>query len=111
MCVEFVVNVFTKVGGELLQAFTQCDVFLMKRSLRDEEVVLGDVVAFTILLLKEWVCLRRRHIHHVKVMSRKMREQNQIKLPFPKIVDVTSTIPRDTIIGELVPGIVSHTYK
>ena len=53
LCVEFVVDLLTKVRGELFQAFTQCDVFLMKRSLRDEEVVLGDIVAIVTLLLEK----------------------------------------------------------
>ena len=43
------------------------------------------------------------------VVSRKMIRTIP-KLPFPKIVDVSSTIPRDAIIVELVPGFVSHTY-
>ena len=55
MCVEFVVDVLTKVGGDLFEAFTQSDVFLMKRSLRDEEVVLGDISRIITLLLEKWV--------------------------------------------------------
>ena len=42
-----------KVGGELLNVFTQGFTFLMESSLRDEEVVLGDIVAIVTLLLEK----------------------------------------------------------
>ena len=67
LCVEFVVEVLTKVGGELFEALTQCDVFLMKRSLRDEEVVLGDISGIITLLLEKWVQRRAWPIHHNQV--------------------------------------------
>ena len=67
MCVEFVIDVLMKVGGELFEALTQCDVFLMKRSLRDEEVVLGDISGIITLLLEKWVRRRAWPIHHNQV--------------------------------------------
>ena len=41
-----------KVGGELLNVFTQGFTFLMESALRDEEVALGDVVAIITFLLE-----------------------------------------------------------
>ena len=67
LCVEPFVDGLTKVGGELLQAFTQCDVFLMKCLLRDEEVVLGDEVGIITLLLEKWVRRQVWPIHHNQV--------------------------------------------
>ena len=73
---------------------------------------LGDVGGHVaVLLYEEWIGRRTRPIHHEKVVVSRKNERTKPKLPFPKIVDVTSMIPRDVTIGELVPGIVSHTYK
>jgi hypothetical protein len=46
----------SQVGGEWVNSEAQCFLFLMKSSLRTEEVVLGDVVVQVIILLdEEWV--------------------------------------------------------
>ena len=74
LCGELGVNVvavpcfrLTKVGGELLKAFTQGFTFLMESSFCNEEVVLGDVVATVTLLLEKWVRRRTWPIHHNQV--------------------------------------------
>ena len=74
LCIELVVDVvavpcfrLTNIGSELVEALTQGLILLMESFLRDEEVVLGDIVAIVTLLLEKWVRRRAWPIHHNQV--------------------------------------------
>ena len=119
MIVELVVEVVpctllgkSQVGGKVVDAGTHSLLLLMQSTLCTKEVTLGDEgVHVVVLLHEEWFDRSTWPIHHEIVVVSRKNERTKPKLPFPKIVDGTSMISRDAIIGELVPGIVSHTYK
>ena len=100
MSVELVVEVVSctllgesQVGGEVVDAVTHCLLLLMQRSLCTKEVALGDEgVHVVVLLHEEWVGRSTWPIHHEQVGVSRTNERTKPKLPFPKIVDVTSTI-------------------
>ena len=57
----------SQVGGEIVDAVAQCLLFLMQYSLCAEEVVLGDVGVWVLVLLdEEWVGRSSWPIHHFK---------------------------------------------
>ena len=65
------------VGGDIVDAFTQCLSFLMQSSLCTVEVVLGDVgVRVIILLEEEWVSRRTCPVHHSKQICEWEKEKN-----------------------------------
>ena len=58
----------SQVGGEVVNAVTQCLLFLMQNSLCTEEAVLGNVDVWVLVLLdEEWVGRSSWPIHHSKV--------------------------------------------
>src|SRR3954469_25475979 len=67
----------------------------MQSSMCAKDLRLGDEVCHVaILLYEKWIGRRTRPIHHEKVVVSRKNERTIPKLPFPKIVDVTSTISR-----------------
>ena len=85
----------SQVGGKVIDAFTHCLLLLMQSTLCTKEVSLGEVGVHVIVVLnEEWVGRSTWPIHHEKVVVSRKNERTKPKLPFPKIVDVTSTISR-----------------
>ena len=102
MIVELVVEVVpctllgkSQVGGKVVNVFTHGLLLLMQSTLCTKEVTLGDEGGHVVILLhEEWVGRSTWPIHHEEVVVSRNNERTKPKLPFPKIVDVTSTISR-----------------
>ena len=82
--VELVVKVVScsllrelQVGGEIVDAVIHSLLFLMQSSLCTEEVALGDIIVWVIVLLdEEWVGRRTWPIHHSKQICEWEKEKN-----------------------------------